>query len=105
MGIVLKSPPDSHPATPLQVHVPAVIGECTKKEVLGIGAFRVVALVENEHSRRNAAVVNIPRNPMSEQMGSLESFADSTIPHVVFAASPAPTITRLFDLLPEAEFQ
>lgn len=104
---VLASGASSIPLAALQALVDHVVGACSKKQVPGITARRIVATMQNTKPFWDRAVVNLKRYAVRSLLRSIKSqFSVSTVGDVtrpspaIFCPTPDDVIPETVDLVP-----
>lgn len=89
-------------AATLPVHVGVVVRDGAEKQVLGIDASWVVAVVADEHPIRDGAVVQLPRHTMGELTPSF--LTKIAVAEHMLPAGPQPARVGTLNFHPEASW-
>lgn len=75
--------------TPLRYHVSCIVGLCTEKQMIRIGASRCVAVMQDAQSLWNRPSVKFPRESVNPSGNTVN--VQDRIPVVVLGSRPQPT--------------
>jgi hypothetical protein len=102
----LASTPGALPiaSAPFAHHVSRIVCRRSQEQVIGPDAWRVVAVVTDEHAIRDRAVGQLPYNAV-RHVGLMGANANRPVPEGRRGAGPHPTPLRSLDLFPEAVSQ